>query len=472
MSVEQPVIATSRPVPKHLSRYMNEAVRRGFITGDAYQSLLNLMNPFPDEAVTPCGWPTTSGNPSVAGVVNRDAKISAPVGTVNSWNFAILQLPFTSAVSAGTYAMNQDNGNLTLPSPSSQTLKMWGVWTWKDSDPNPDPLFTPPTFTIDVDAAFPRDGEVRLCACGIEAINTSPFLSKGGQGYAFRLPSNMAPVSLTPSALPTAPQTVATATYDLPSFHPNDWIQHGNTYTGTAERGIVSVNLPARGDNPHAALWPTRLLMRNRSNGFMGIFNPTTGRGGFDWDTAGILITGLAPTATFTGRFRAFYEIIPLSGGSFTEGLARPPVARTPLWAELAAETIRTMPAGFDYGENPFGEWMSRVLAVVSDSLPNIAAVLPHPAAKAVAYGLAAGARVASDRLRPTNPPLPGPNPAAAPSSAPSNAVSHYPAAPRRLREASRPPRSRSRARRAASPEPHRGRTRSRAASLPPKARR
>lgn len=393
---------THRPIPRRLAKFVKQAEEENLITTEAFQTFLNLCNPFPDDSIEPSGWPGIHAVKTVCNAITQYADLSAPAGTTATWNFHAVMLPATyfSIFGAGL-AYNTATGALTGgTAPAGNNQGMFIYWTWKDADAIPNFNTALPTGTLLVHTQLPPGCETRLTAGGIEAINTSALIDRSGFGYAYRLQNTYATSSFMPTALGANQILNRNVIFQSPPNNPNEIVNMSTTYTGSAERGIVVVNLPTSVDNPFAPSIATTNFFLDRVNGLVTVSNPNS-FGSYNWSTAGIFVTGLKPSASFKLKVRAYFEGAPLTSGGYNQTIARSGVPYSPLMTELACNTIASMPAGFDYAENPFGEWMSRVLDLASHAFPAVGKVLPFPGASAIGSSLGALAGAGSKALAP-----------------------------------------------------------------------
>ena len=91
-------------------------------------------------------------------------------------------------------------------------------------------------------------------------------------------------------------------------------------------------------------------------------------------------------------------EASPLDVSSVTAALSKPGVAHSPVIEEIIASILRDMPAGFDYRENPFGEWFMKILDTVANVAPAIGTALSpiFPPAAMLGHGVGGLARAVS----------------------------------------------------------------------------
>jgi len=374
---------------------METADSLGLAERESMQAVLNLADPFPDTAITPTGWPSLGGQNSVATSITKYIPIAAATGTTGAWNVKIVFIPFTGNYDSPNYsAFNRSTGAVTGAVVQQVKYGQFNVWKWAEGTDEPDWVTTPPTdiVTCDPDSNF---SIVRMTAAGFEAINTSAELYKGGMYYAWRSPAYTHDMTYVPGSATPAVDSLLVKHTLLTSvpLKLNEIINQNNTISSAAHSGVGCFSVPTDENNDTVVSVPTRLYMVNDiSTATPQIRFPAAGAltNIYPWATCGVHIMGLAKEATFQIKCRVYYEMIPTSTSTaFMQSIARPPVPLSPLVMEMMSKVISELPAGFDYSENPLGEWFSKVLHFLSGAAPKIGAMLPLPFASTI--GAAAG---------------------------------------------------------------------------------
>lgn len=386
----QPTSRPSRKVPRRLAEFESRAVAAGLATHEGFKTICNLVDPFPDDALEPSGWPTSTAESSLPLVLTGFRDIVAPAGTVNSYSMKCMFVPFVyDWQSESIDSWNGSTGVYTAGAlGSTEILGHFNVWTWKDTDPEPDCLNVTATYRISLDPNK-DDGMVRLCSAGFELINTSTALYRGGYYYAWRsrqYRDNVVATGFAP-AVPLIGVVRDRYITGIPVSR-NDIINLHTTVTGAATDGVGVFSLPGHYENEPVFTRPTRTFFADQ--GKIRCNNPVTSNDIYEWDFCGAYVTGLVPQATFQLKGRMFYEIFPTADSSaMTQSLARRPVPYSPVLREMLALILSNMPAGFDYSENPMGEWFHNVLQLLSKAVPAVGSLIPHPAAKVISSAAA-----------------------------------------------------------------------------------
>ena len=354
------------------------------------QTVLNLVDPFPDTALDPAGWPGLAEEHTVPLAITKFGNITAPAGTtIAGWNFKVLFFPVSLPLSStGWTAMNVANGVVSSPgTTAASTLSQFNVYTWRAEDSEPNWVRDAPAQSFYCDPSA-GNSLLRFCAAGFELINTSTALNKGGMQYGFRSPLSMENITYTNTSLPGTIGATRTILAGGPPNILNDIINLASTISGPADNGIGVYSLPLDAINTPQPRLPENVLpysLYSETDAFVRL-SATSNSRLQPWQVAGAYVTGLVPSATFTLKARVFYEIIPNAFSSdLLKAVARPPTPHSYVVHEMLCELLRTMPAGFDYSENPLGEWFDKVLSTLATVIPIIGNALPHPVFKGVA---------------------------------------------------------------------------------------
>ena len=376
-------------MPKRLTNFLDRVEKAGLVDEAAVQTILNLADPFPDSALNASGWPMMAGQNTVPMALTDYLNISAPVGVTTTWNFKVAFIP-----TAGNYNSSQYNnwdrasGQVGTASATATILGQFNVWTWKAEDAEPDWLKVPPNQIITLD---PRSSWSlsRICAAGFELINTSTDLYRGGMYYGWRAPSMTSDMNCSLVSNPTA---TTLSVYKLFSGVPASLsaiINLNTTVVGSARDGIGVFSLPMEAENPLIPSLPMNIFLVNDMNSAACVIRVPANAATtnfYPWMPCGAYVTGLAQQATFQLKSRVFYENVPDAASStLLQAIARPSVPHSFLAQELMAKMLVHMPCGFDYKENPFGEWFAKVLDALSMAAPIVGQLFPHPVVKTIA---------------------------------------------------------------------------------------
>lgn len=388
-------------VPKSARKYFEDAESAKLLTAEAKQAILNLCCPFPDTPLEPASWPALNATGSLPDIITSSSAITAPDGTTSSWNFKILIIPYIGSnwVKAG-FTDNKHIASTTVSAPSG-ILDMYMLWKWKDGLPEPDPCSVLPDYVWSDFPEINRNMEQRVVANGVEVINTSPEISRGGMYYVSRFPMGKEHVSNfnatnTENFVPNQ-AIVSKLIVGVPNSV-SDVMNLRSTVSGSAYNGAAFVNTPTVTANPLTVTQPTRLYWRNNYNGQTWLPNRPAPDAGVapdildsGWNAGSMYFVGLDPKATFTYKSRTYYEFAPgITDSKSYQSLARRGDPYSPLALEIIADIVTDMPAGFDYSENPLGEWFTKIMNKIARIAPIIGSKIGIPGGALIGHGVGA----------------------------------------------------------------------------------
>jgi len=383
-------------------RVLNALISRKLATPEAVMALENLVDPFPDGVFEASGWPDACSTNSVRIVDNQEFSIGAPPGLAAgaTWDLHVCNLPVpmqSFAGTGGTYVVSSSGGATITP--AVRTAGLFSIVA-APSGSLPD-VFSPALGTTSItqvsSAAVLQGLPYRPTCMGAELINTSSQLTKGGMGYAYRFPSQSEPVTYYIGPAPATSFLQRSYLTASPPIIPSDITNYPNTVKCTAENGIVFMNTPTTFENKPQRVGSSNIFW-NRNNGNLGNgsgvntlqYGPVC-----DWNIAGAFITGLANGASITVRIRVSYELFPTVEFPNMIALSQRPVPYSPELAEILNRILATLPAGFDYIENPFGEWFDRILDGIANIAPVVGSSLGmlYPPAALIGNAIGTGAK-------------------------------------------------------------------------------
>jgi hypothetical protein len=404
------------PASASLSRkgrkYLDALIATKEAHPDAVQAALNLVDPFPDGAFKRVGWPDGKSVNAVPVVWNDEFSISAPndLDPGVTWSAHISMSPFTrsrlenwddTTNSVSTYdattgvigvAVNYENSPATVQ-----------VFTWGDDNPPVSGAPMPAAYQAGVPRSYTQNPH-RITCFGIEAICTGAYVNRGGMGYAYRVPSDVETLHVQNST-GTAPASARLISSSFMSDRPQlpgDVVNYPNTYVGSAKDGIVAISTPANFTNRAlqnlAATYYRRLKAAGNTAELFKIESGELGTAPSCWSHSGIFLTGLTQGTSYTIRTRMCIETFPSVEDEYSVSLSDMVTPHSPVLEEVLFRILRDMPAGFDYAENPFGEWFDSILGAVSKFAPMIGGALGSviPGAQLIGQGIGAVANAAS----------------------------------------------------------------------------
>lgn len=198
--------ANSMKAPRRAKQLINTMLNNRTITQNGLQYLEAVTDPFHDTELIVNGYPDVSATRSITQVVTYTATVTAPaLAAGGNWDahvfFLPMTRPWTRAPGTGvpypfyTRAGISHDGTLTTAATPNFLYGGWNVisgiagfdWTTTAGSVVGDP--------IDLPAAF-SSGTYRLIATGLEVVNTTASLYKGGSVTAYRSPSTKSPLNV------------------------------------------------------------------------------------------------------------------------------------------------------------------------------------------------------------------------------------------------------------------------------------
>ncbi len=333
----------------------------------------------------PAGWPSSNGQATLKTSLRYNTKLTAPLSTVNSWNAKAIFLPFRKSFK-GTNTGLWDTvfGALDPHNASAVLFGAWTVYVWKDADPEPDFLLGSPAFVIPLYSDL-GSGPTRLCGAGIEAINSSSDLYRGGTYYAWRAPAQLNDLFVNNVNLPV--KNLARGGKVLQGLPTSlaQVINFPNTVMGSARNGVGTFSVPEDVLNSYVSPIPSLMMLAGDVGATVPFFTESTDNCFYPWHMCGFYLTGLAPQATFELTARHYFEAMVASDTPISmQSFATPSVPRSFLVEEMLAQVLSTCPAGYDYSDNPLGEWLSSIVDVLASVAPTVIGMLPVPGASAI----------------------------------------------------------------------------------------
>lgn len=388
--------------PKRIRSALHALEDRADVDPRALRSVLNLVNPFPDSELLGVGWPDSRSVPSLAMVDTQEFSITQPAGLLagQTWDCHATVLPFAADGLSGICSTGTiDRFGIITGAVASTLNGPYVVVTGPTGNSlNPSGPSAGATIAAAGNYFGLAAGSVfRVVAQGIEVVNTSAQLYKGGMAYGYRIGGDNSQYSIQRNPAPaTNAYSSVRSMPRVPSL-PSNVVNYKNTYEGMAEDGLYIVNTPVD-DKPLESFACGQGLMVFNNPGSMPSpitllegCGPTVG-----WNIAGGFLTGLAQGSSLVVRFRTYLEIFPQWGenNGFIR-LASRTVPYSPIIDEVLTRVLAEMPAGGAYTDNPLGEWFEKVLASVAEYAPQVGDALGmiFPAAKLIGGGLGMAAR-------------------------------------------------------------------------------
>jgi len=350
----------------------------------AMDATLNLVNPFPDYPVERVGWPDTKSGASVVLVDLWEQTVKQPpdLAAGDTWDCHVAMNPQCFSGLGYSCGINNDGSFTEAPSFGNNDAVV--VCTGVTGQ------ILPAISWSTAQDAFMRfrynygplaEGQpFRVVAQGLEIVNTSAALYKGGSSFAYRYstPKGRWSRAVTPAANFSQNFDVTGLTPQQPS----QIVNFPNTYVGDAKDGLYVINTPVEIENPvltHCGqgIYYAQTAGAKASSGVAvraGGHNGMCNAGGF--------LTGLAQGSSLLVKHRVYLEIFP---GIFNTA-GNPEVAfsrltnlstpYSPMIMEVLSQVLREMPAGCPYTENPLGEWFASLLEKIEQFAPVVGSAI------------------------------------------------------------------------------------------------
>ncbi len=370
---------------------------------DAMSSTMNLVNPFPDYVPKRTGWPDTKSSGSVVLVDLWEQVVKQPDGLSagDTWDCHVSLLPqayrsVTNVLSMGTTYTIGATGS-ALDSVNIQTYKS-GLY--------PDVLAGENIAHAYSYGNLTETHAFRIVAQGLEIVNTSAELYRGGTSCAYRYAS---PYGSTSAFTVTSAGTAGSASgvvglWDVgyrPPAAIADVTNFNNTFIGDAKDGLYVINTPLSHENDVLSIQGRGVAYSKQPGAPGGTAVACANSGGSTrWCMAGGFMSGLAQNSSLLVKHRIYIEIFPVkwTGETTVSPLLRLVNPVTPYSAaamEMLASVLRDMPAGCPYTENPLGEWFASILDKISTWAPHVGSALSviNPAFGLIGDGVGVGAK-------------------------------------------------------------------------------
>lgn len=384
----QQVLAIDRFYQKNMSK----------LTQQGQDFLKMCLDPMHDCAVMKVGWPDDLDIPSIVRKISQEMGVAYPVANTNfpgtlgsTWDCYIVLNPWLNTMfyESMTRVNNVIQGQVDPGPETIGGLQAWACQSGTDwgygytTGPNPtipllNTLSLSNTYTV---------GAGRLVSIGIEVINTTPLLTKGGTITIWRAPE--------PLANPTGFQYLDTTTGDTlrsltatevryPPQNPAQALLYEQSSTWGAELGAYMVGTFLTEDNPATMVNYTVPYMT-----VAGVTEDVTNQAGdatsqntsslwlptpvnsvittpavkiYPINQMGCMLTGLSPQSTLTVRMILFYESFPSIAQEQLLNLAGHNTPHDPIALQYLSMVYKLMPPGVPSDQNFDGEWWANVV--------------------------------------------------------------------------------------------------------------
>lgn len=388
--------------PKRVRNALHALEGRADVDPRALRSVLNLCNPFPDGDLVGMGWPDSRSVPSLAMVDTQEFAITQPPGLPagQTWDCHACILPFAADGLTGIAATASMDRFGVLTGAVATTVNGPYVVVTAPTGTNLNPIGPSVGATIAAAGNYyglAAGSVFRVVAQGMEVVNTSASLYRGGMAYGYRIGGDNSQYSMQRIPAPATNSYTSARSMPRVPFTPSNVVNYKNTYEGMAEDGLYVVNTPVDDKPLESYACGQNLMIFNNPGSIPSSVTTIEGVGPLTgWNVAGGFLTGLAQGSSLVVRFRTYLEIFP----NYNEGngfirLANRTVPYSPIIDEVLTRILAEMPAGGAYTDNPLGEWFEKVLESIAEYAPQVGDALGtiFPAAKLIGGGLGLVAR-------------------------------------------------------------------------------
>jgi len=402
-------------VPRKAKAVLDKLVGSRAMTQSGMEWLVCATDPFHDDRVRCPGYPDLSTVNSVVQTYTTTTSISAPSGQTAPWDLHVPFVPVSPAVvgippgvigpinpvetwSNGSFYSTASNVplfpgfNAIIAGVSGSD---WLTTSASAAMTNSPIIAIPPKF---------MSGHSRCIAAGLELVNTTSQLYKGGALTVYRSPSTVEPTSLAyPTYIASGPpplvlwSPVPMDGVSLPPTTQAEAAIYTDSRTWSAEDGAYVVVPMTDIENPYRSCnQPTDVIVRKALdyttlNSYVSGFAPpvswTSIYGGtplsnatshgsgchaLPFENCGAILTGLNPNSTIQATVRYYFERIPSTTEPDILSMAQVPPAYDGVALEIYSRCLAEMPIGVPQNENPLGEWFSGILETISNLAPKI----------------------------------------------------------------------------------------------------
>jgi len=393
-------------VPRKAKTILNQLVGSRQMTPEGMEWLICATDPFHDDRVRCPGYPDLSTVNSVAQVYTTTASFQAPNGQTAPWDFHVPFIPVTTLDTGGGRTAIQPwtfNGSGVITGTSTQTPLYSGfnaiVVPVAGTDWYTAGVAATPSGALAIPSKF-TSGHFRMVAAGMEVVNTTADLYKGGSITCYRAPSTIDDamilrfytVGTSPVVAVTIPQPVESVS--LPPTTQAEAATYTDSRTWAAEDGCYVVVTQTDQENPYKTLAQRDILLKKTIDSTTQIANLAANTGYTAWSTTlttlasgqqgnsmgvalpfencGAILAGLAPQSTIQVTVKYYFERIPATTEPDLLAMAQTPPAFDGVALEIYSRSLSTMPVGVPVSENPLGEWFSSVLDSVAKIAPKV----------------------------------------------------------------------------------------------------
>lgn len=390
--------------------------------------LIQAIDPYHDEAITPTGYPDANIAGSIVQVVKTSINVSAPAGVAGNWDAHVFNLPHCCSK---TYT-NKASGLNSSYDPLTNSLEVHGysdltkptsvggvVVIAGDPADATSPfandalnmtgyLFGSTTSTARSITSLPLDkadyfgGNARVVAMGFEVVNTTSDLNRQGTVTTYRQPYSRdsdLTILMTESTSSATGLGSADLLQDAPGTLSDVMILSGTRQWKAADGGYCVCTLNSV-ENPSGPLKSKVTMLSAYPYDGSTLINPICSSVVYDttgaeflftaaddcrFNQSGLYFTGLSAESTLTVNVIYYVERFPSSHDPTLAVLAGPSIGYDSVAFEMYSRSLEFMPPGVPQWENGIGDWFKSVVSAIPKVARTVApalGMLPIPAAQ------------------------------------------------------------------------------------------
>jgi len=375
---------------------------------------------FHDSAYSVIGRPSLSNQLQNTVVINLERSLSISnfplLDQTSNWDCNIVSLPFLTTQNVLTTV---DTGYTIVPATPTTAIQGWGGVTafgvntggttiigasqYQSLNAN---LFFYPEYTGSLSDDIPRPF-YEVLSMGMEVINSTPELYKGGNVVRYRVPTQGRKAELMvgdPTTQTSAPRT-SFYCYPMPPITEAFATQYPDSVIDKAANGSYQMHALQDQVSDYYLAGNGRVFFSNPAPAASGpsSFNTWTSASAFDntqsidpplirgdFDMIGSYFTGLSPQTTLKIRSRAIVSLVPSSTNASLTSLAKISPDANPALDVLIGNIQSTFSPGIASSMNASGDWWRVILRGVAKIAKPIGKGLGGDTGEAIGGGIAA----------------------------------------------------------------------------------
>jgi hypothetical protein len=398
--------------PRKARGIINNLLGTRQITSEGLNWLIQATDPFHDTALEPTGYPDEDSAHSIVQCFTHTCNVSSGA-LAATYDVHIWFNPVTCTLEPlqeQKQCVIDRNG---VPVSSANVMGIVGGYNiigvptgtdWQQLGALPANSFNK------WDCRYPltaSQAQYRLVACGVEVVNTTPELYKGGALTCYRSPNSKGRLALYDSHW-TSAAVLTLDTCTLPPSLQSDAQLYPTSRTWAAAEGCYLVGTldSTKNDYLHSLPNYVATLRASGSTSNKAYVDPSVlgltplpyaKMQVLPYDTHGVIFVGLSKESTLQVTTKYYVERIPTIDQPDLLVLTRPPTPYDPVVLEIYTRTMASMPVGVMVKDNPLGEWFNSVCDFISDNAPAVGKALGNvvPGAGFIGNALGSAAKVA-----------------------------------------------------------------------------